>query len=227
MGGFDPMTARLGGLWDAFLGEGRRWWVTATSDSHLNWRDGGNDFWPGEYAKTYVLARRDPGDIVDGLRHGRIFVTTGDLVSAVDLRVKRAGSRGPVSNAGGTLLVKPGQTVTVEIAVRDPAGRNTAGRSPEVSRIDLIAGSVRQPGADRSLDRNPTTRVVHRFSSKDWARRGELLTMRHTFANVREAFYLRLRGTGGTELEPASDSPGEDPWNDLWFYSNPVFVTLD
>jgi hypothetical protein len=37
MGGFDQMTARLGGFWDSMLGEGRRWWITANSDSHLNW----------------------------------------------------------------------------------------------------------------------------------------------------------------------------------------------
>lgn len=73
MGGFDPMTARLGGLWDSMLSEGRRWWVTATSDSHRHWREGGSDFWPGEYSKTYVLARRDHTDIVDGLRHKILY----------------------------------------------------------------------------------------------------------------------------------------------------------
>jgi hypothetical protein len=52
LGGFDQMTARLGGYWDAMLGEGRRWWVTATSDSHIPWSDGGVDLWPGEYSKT-------------------------------------------------------------------------------------------------------------------------------------------------------------------------------
>jgi hypothetical protein len=58
MGGFDQMTATLGGLWDSLLGEGRRWWITSTSDSHVNWRDGGSDFWPGEYSKTYVYEPR-------------------------------------------------------------------------------------------------------------------------------------------------------------------------
>ena len=53
-GGFDQMTARVGGLWDSLLGEGRRWWITATSDSHVHWTRGGSDFWPGEYSKTYV-----------------------------------------------------------------------------------------------------------------------------------------------------------------------------
>ncbi|MCU1605431.1 MAG: histidinol-phosphatase, partial [Modestobacter sp.] len=33
-GGFDWMTATVGGLWDSLLAEGRPWWVTSTSDSH-------------------------------------------------------------------------------------------------------------------------------------------------------------------------------------------------
>jgi hypothetical protein len=66
MGGFDQMTARLGGFWDSMLGEGRRWWITANSDSHVNWRDGGVDFWPGEYSKTYVWAERDHDSVLDG-----------------------------------------------------------------------------------------------------------------------------------------------------------------
>src|SRR5690606_23382614 len=81
LGGYDQMTARLGGFWDAMLGEGRRWWITATSDSHIHWRDGGGDFWPGEYSKTYILAAKDHDAILESLRAGRVFVTTGDLIS--------------------------------------------------------------------------------------------------------------------------------------------------
>ncbi|MDP5073200.1 MAG: hypothetical protein NWQ61_04705, partial [OM182 bacterium] len=36
----------------------------------------------------------------------------------------------------------------------------------------------------------------------------------------------RLRGTNGEELEPTLDEIGEDPWSDLWFYSNPIFVKV-
>src|SRR5262245_42050117 len=32
LGGFDQMTAIVGGLWDSMLGEGRRFWIVATSD---------------------------------------------------------------------------------------------------------------------------------------------------------------------------------------------------
>jgi hypothetical protein len=31
MGGFDQMTAKVGGLWDSMLGEGRHWWITAAA----------------------------------------------------------------------------------------------------------------------------------------------------------------------------------------------------
>jgi hypothetical protein len=40
MGGFDQMTARSGGFWDAMLGEGRRWWITANSDAHEHYTEG-------------------------------------------------------------------------------------------------------------------------------------------------------------------------------------------
>ncbi|MDE0839955.1 MAG: hypothetical protein OSB41_13010, partial [Kiritimatiellae bacterium] len=35
----------------------------------------------------------------------------------------------------------------------------------------------------------------------------------------------RVRGTNTKELEPTEDAAGENPWDDLWFYTNPVFVT--
>ncbi len=34
-GGFDWQTAVVGGVWDSFLSEGRRWWITSNSDLHL------------------------------------------------------------------------------------------------------------------------------------------------------------------------------------------------
>ena len=70
------MTARLGGFWDSMLGEGRRWWITANSDSHIHWTKDGGDFWPGEYSKTYVWATPSHDSILQGIREGRVFVTT-------------------------------------------------------------------------------------------------------------------------------------------------------
>ena len=221
MGGFDQMTAKLGGFWDAMLGEGRRWWVTSTSDSHRHYTDGGDDFWPGEYSKTYVKAAHTYDDVLDGLRNGRIFVTLGDLVSEVEVTASAAGAKADI---GGRLEVPAGSDVTVVIRVRDPAGKNFGGFSPSVARIDLIQGDIVGPASDRALDANPTTRVVRAFTSSSWAREGETLSMVHVLKNVRGPTYIRVRGTNGAEGEPQPDPLGEDPWSDLWFYANPVFI---
>jgi hypothetical protein len=223
LGGFDQMAARLGGFWDSMLAEGRRWWITATSDSHVNWREGGSDFWPGEYSKTYVHSRRDHADILDGLRSGRVFVTTGDLITSLDVTATVPGKR-QSAFLGGELSVMTGQDVDILIEVRDPAAPNQGGKSPSVARVDLIVGDVTGPAADRTTDRSPSTRVERRFTAADWRKDGEKLIMRHRLQNVQGPLYIRVRGTSTSELEPVSDPKGEDPWSDLWFYGNPVFV---
>lgn len=226
MGGFDQMTARLGGFWDSMLGEGRRWWITSTSDSHLHWRDGGADFWPGEYSKTYVHAARTYDDILDGIRSGRVFVTTGDLISELQVTAETVGPRQARATIGGNLPVPAGRDVRVTIRLRDPQAPNHHGDTPRVARVDLIVGEITGPVADRMRDTNPTTRVVVRFDEGSWTRDGEWLTMNHTFRAVRRSSYLRVRGTNTRELEPSPDPLGEDPWSDLWFYTNPIFLEV-
>jgi hypothetical protein len=225
LGGFDRMTAQLGGFWDSMLGEGRHWWITSTSDSHRHYTEGGSDFWPGEYSKTYVKAAKTYDDVLDGLRHGRVFVTLGDLVSEVDITAMTTGGR-QQAEIGGRLEVAAGSDVTIIIRVRDPAGQNFGGRSPEVARIDLIQGEVTGPAADRGLDVNPTARVVRRFTPSAWVQNGERLSMVYVLKDVRRSSYVRVRGTSGAELEPQPDSLGEDPWSDLWFYANPIFIAV-
>ena len=222
-GGFDPLTARLGGFWDSMLGDGRRWWITANSDSHRHYTRGGIDFWPGEYSKTYVRAEKSHAAILDGLRRGRVFVTTGDLVSELDVT---ATADGRTADTGGSLAVTAGADVEVTIRLRDPDGPNPGGHRPAVARVDLIVGGVTGPGADPARDRNPSARVMRRFGPGDWSRDGEYRTMRHTLRGVRNSRYLRVRGTNTAELEPDPDRLGEDPWGDLWFYSNPIFVRV-
>jgi len=223
MGGFDQMTARLGGFWDSMLGEGRRWWITANSDSHVNWREGGVDFWPGEFSKTYVMAERNHDDILDGIRSGRVFVTTGDLISELYLTTRSGGARADI---GGELEVAHGGTVEITIRVLDPTETNAHGDNPAVTRVDLIAGEITGMLDDPSQDTNPTTRVLHRFDESEWQRDGEYLSMTWTLDDVNTDQYIRLRGTNGSQLEPEPDPRGEDPWSDLWFYSNPIFITL-
>lgn len=221
MGGFDQFTARLGGFWDSMLGEGRRWWITANSDSHVNWTEGGSDFWPGEYSKTYVWAEKNHEDILDGIRHGRIFVTLGGLISELQVTV-RSGDES--AGIGGSLKVEPGADVEVAIRFLDPVGLNAGGRDPSVERVDLIVGQVTGPVVDRSTDTNPTTRVLTRLTEADWQTEGDSRVMTYRLEGVEADGYLRIRGTNGQEMEPSADPIGEDPWSDLWFYSNPIFL---
>ena len=216
------MTARLGGFWDSMLGEGRRWWITANSDSHVNWREGGSDFWPGEYSKTYVWAERNHDAILEGLRSGRIFVTTGDLISELYVTA-RAEGQDAAAQIGGQLDVRAGSAVQVTVRFLDPVAPNHRGHEPNVSRVDLIAGDVTGLVSDRATDKNPTTRVVARFGKSDWESDGPYTTFTFRLDDVSADGYLRVRGTGGSEHEPEPDPRGEDPWTDLWFYSNPIF----
>ncbi|MET9817272.1 MULTISPECIES: phosphoesterase [unclassified Streptomyces] len=223
-GGFDQMTARVGGLWDALLGEGRRWWITATSDSHVHWTRGGTDFWPGEYSKTWVRARQDYADIMDGLRNGRVWVGTGDLITSLDLT---ASSRGRDAAMGETLTVSARNRtdVDIEIRFRPLEGKNANGDRPEVRRVDLITGRITGPSASLDTDTNPTTKVVARFGPRDWRKQGKEYVIRHTLRDVEGDLYARVRGTSTDEAEPLADGQ-ESPWDDLWFYSNPVFVQV-
>lgn len=224
MGGYDQMTAQLGGFWDSMLGEGRRWWITATSDSHTNWRDGGSDFWPGEYSKTYVFAKKNYKDILESIRSGHVFVTTGDLISELDVTAKAQNKEATIGEA---LKISERAHVTVSIQVRVPEEANANGDKPKVSRIDLIMGEITGPVEDLTKDVNLSTQVVNRFYPGDWTQDGNYITMTYILKDIHHSSYLRVRGTNTDEMEPEKDHQGENPWSDLWFYSNPIFIEVN
>jgi len=85
---------------------------------------------------------------------------------------------------------------------------------------------VTGPQADRDVFTAPETAVAKTFEvgtgRAQW-------TFEHTFTNVDRSFYLRLRGSDGKQLDangnPPIDIIGDaNPWEDLWFYANPIFV---
>lgn len=221
MGGFDQMVARLGGAWDALLGSGLHWTVTANSDSHGHWQEGGADFWPGEYSKTWVFAEPEAADILDGLRKGRVFVTTGGVIKQLD--VTAASVRHPSQSAsmGDTLVLADGDDLDITIRFRPARELNGAVQVPQVDHVDLIAGGASLPGDDT----NPTTRIVRRFSLRDFHLDGDTLVVSHRLKGSPGTTYLRVRGTNTQQGEPEPDVAGENPWDDLWFYSNPIYVS--
>ncbi len=224
MGGFDMLTARVGGFWDSMLAEGRHWWITANSDSHIHWTEGGKDFWPGEYSKTFVYAEKNHDDILKSLRAGKVFVATGGLITEMQLVVQQGEN---TAELGESLCATKCQPITITVEIKDPEALNPNGDNPSVERVDIIIGSVIGTHEDLTTDTHENVQVVARFN-RDELTPGQdgQLKAEYTVEKPEGSFYVRVRGTNTDALEPLPDELGEDPWTDLWFYSNPVFVNL-
>jgi hypothetical protein len=264
-GGFDWMTSTVGGLWDSLLAEGKAWWISANSDSHVNYLDtskrgpnsnfdvngkhadpvhgplltAAGDYWPGFYSRTHVGASTDSyRAVMDGLRAGRVWVDHGGLISGLDVRARVAGDRRADSGTplGGVLQVRRGQNVEVTIDIDLATTPNWSQFVPTLARVDVIAGAVTGPVSDGDTFTAPRTRVVKSFEVSANASGGRV-SFSYSFGQVDEPFYLRIRGTDGNRsatglmgasvdpLGPAMDVVGDaDPWADLWFYANPIWV---
>ncbi len=218
-GGTDQMSAVVGGVWDKLLAEGRRWTVTAVSDSHAHYTEGRTDFWPGEYAKTYVRATRDYDSVLAGIREGNVFITTGDLIDELYVSIRQGKQR---ADMGEMLNIDGEEPVTVTVAFHDPQSANFNHQFPAVARLDVIFGEV--VGTYPETDSGPT-RVIRRFYPQDWEQQGAYKVVQFKMPAPKGSAYVRVRGTNvKDELEPEVDPAGENPWDDLWFYSNPVYI---
>ncbi|MEA5122730.1 hypothetical protein [Xanthomonas floridensis] len=219
LGGFDQMTAQVGGVWDGMLAEGRHFWITATSDSHRNWRDGGAEFDPGEYSKTYVLARRDPADILRALRAGKSFAVTGDLIDAMDLQLQSTAADGRIAGSAGlgeTLRMATAASAQIALRLHEPSQANRHGQRPQLQHVDVIVGTT---GHDGALQMQ-----VQRIERNALRQRDGWLVASMALPDLSRGGFVRVRGSSTDQQAPLPDTAGEDPWQDLWFYSNPVFV---
>ncbi|MEI7465335.1 MAG: hypothetical protein WCJ87_08315 [Burkholderiales bacterium] len=176
-GGTGVYSAQVGGVWDALLGEGRKFWFFASSDWHnrgifsADDRRSTQDFQPGEYQKTYAVVRNGtdpklrPQTIVDGLRSGNAFASSGAIVDrlgyiactgkteaqAKALALAAAVANAPVdgetcANMGEKLTVANGASVVIAIAVRNPGGNGEANFSPYTfSNPSLLQVGITQP----------------------------------------------------------------------------------
>ena len=123
-------------------------------------------------------------------------------------------------------MVEQGQELQLQVTLNLSGRPNFNGDNPELRRVDIIQGllfSAENPATDNS---NASTRVIDRIEPDQWQQQGDRISFDIRIPRVEAGMYLRLRGTSGSELEPQPDLRGETPWQDLWFYTNPVrFVT--
>lgn len=236
-GGVDYMLARVGGVWDALLGEGRRFWVFANSDFHSPTVS----FWPGEYAKSYTWVNGNGyTDLVNGMRAGNTFAVEGDLINGLEFS---AGSKNKSAVMGGELIVRKGDNAQFTIRFKSPPANNN-GDKVTVNHIDLIGGDVTGKVSPTSpnykKDTNNTTGIVRRFTAKDWTKdKDGWYVITFNLGQVQKSRYFRLRGTnlglGAAKETDVNGNPLRDDlagpnnaskaYKDIWFYSNPVFIT--
>lgn len=119
-------------MWDALLGEGRKYFFFASSDWHNRGQFGPFepqstlDAWPGEYQKIYVYTPKDRDDraqaILEGMRKGNSYSVMGDLISKLYFV---ACYKGDCATMGETLRVPRGAAGEIEfrVDVVDPEGQ--------------------------------------------------------------------------------------------------------
>ncbi|GAA2070900.1 PHP domain-containing protein [Actinomadura alba] len=261
-GGFDWMTATVGGLWDSLLAEGKAWWITANSDSHSVYADtaarGPNsnfpvngryedpvysgdlaltngDFWPGYYSRTHVgAASFSYAAVMDAIRAGRVWVDHGNLVKSLNVRVRESNGSARGVTLGDTLHVRRGAKVQLVVEIELPGGPNWAQFAPSLARVDVIQGDVTGKSADKDAFVAPKTKVVKSF---EVGKNTGTVQLTYSLGEIDRPVYVRLRGTDGNRVGPgprgaAVDPNGPlidvvgdaDPWKDLWFYTNPIWV---
>src|SRR6185436_1363973 len=195
-GGTGVYGSQIGGVWDAMLGEGRNFWFFASSDWHNRGmfgpddRRSSQDFYPGEYQRDFVMVRKadgrkgqffdshakpavlTPTAIVDGLRSGNSWTSSGQLIDRLafvvceDTRLNDFIGNALIEGAallaakqntdvdidshcatlGEKLTIRPGQGVVVAIAVHDPAG-------PNYSPYSFANPSLAQIGVQQSINK--------------------------------------------------------------------------
>ncbi|MDC7788857.1 hypothetical protein PQJ75_23535 [Rhodoplanes sp. TEM] len=136
-GGTGIYGAKIGGLWDALLGEGRNWFFYASSDWHnrgaFSIYEAGstNDFYPGEYQKLYIPRPANgttlrPQVVVDAVRSGNSYSVAGDLITGeLTYKAEVVGyAAAGTAKMGQTLVVPRGRSVRITLEVNVPTGTN-------------------------------------------------------------------------------------------------------
>jgi hypothetical protein len=189
---WDPMVAATGGAWDEWLGAGLDAWAAiAGSDFHAE----ADDFWPCEFAGTWIYA---PDRTIDGviraLHAGAFFAEHGHIINRAELQVQIDGGERPIV-AGETAAVRGQTKATVTLRLSVPE-RDFARRANHVDLVELIGIS------------NEGARVIGSGAPDAGG------AFETTVVVPAGGIVLRARGrrliTGG----PA-----------LWFYTNPIRLT--
>jgi hypothetical protein len=198
-----------------------------------------NDFWPGEFQKTYVWVGKDnpkPNHIIKGLKSGNSFTVMGDLIDDLEFTISKKD--GKAKTMGETLKVgKKGDYLQITVRFHDPEGANHAPykfpnpslwqigieqplNMPEVDNVQLICGDVTgkiKPKKEAyTYPHNDNMWDVVVVSRDEMFDEGDGWYSFEHYVTAENDFYCRLRGTNlppGTphETHPLDTDAPEGP----------------
>ena len=189
---WDPLVADVDGAWDQWLRKGLSAWGAITdSDFHNE----AGDFWPCEFATTWVYA---PDKTVDGviraMRAGSFFAEHGHIVTEVELVAKFDGQP-RAFQAGETVSTAVGAKATVSLTMKVQS-TDYLGRENHIDTVELIGVSATK--TETLFSGPPETAEAFKVS----------VTV------PQGGIVLRARGRRVVEGEPS-----------LMFYTNPIRIT--
>ena len=225
--GADEMISITGGVWDALLSEGRRFYNFANSDFHFKVsadEQYSSGYWASEYSANQVWV--EPGDdgqftfsdVVEGMRSGNAYSVYGNLISDLSFTVSAAD--GSTATMGGELNVDEGDQLTVTVRFKAGNTNNyetlfgtdtgiSVDNTPELDHVDLIMGHVtgRVDASRYGSTDNTDASIVHTFTREELSQAlGE--DGYYTLAFPMEAdsdLYFRLRGTTVSQVDENGD----------------------
>lgn len=224
--GADEMISVTGGVWDAMLSEGRRFFNFSNSDFHFKISSNENyssGYWSNEFSRNYTWV--EPGedetftyrDVVTGMRSGNSYSVNGNLISDLTFTVSGQNDQ---AGMGQELSAVTDEPLTVTIKFRIPEKNNyetlyqtdtgiSVSNVPSVDHVDLISGHItgKVDEADYNSTENTDAKIVRTFTKEELAQaRGEdgFYTLTYT-ANADSDLYFRLRGVSSSEVDENGD----------------------
>ncbi len=224
-GGRGVYVAKIGGVWDAMLGEGRNFFYYGSSDFHGRGifgpsdRASTGDFYPGEYERNYVFSTQTgplrARSVIDAMRSGNSFNVFGDLITSAFSYKACAMPSNTCATMGETLIVQPGDTVTVTMTTHTPATNNspysfpnpilsTVGitqplNTPVLDHVDFITGNVTgviaPTDANYTNGTNTSAKIAKTFSKATWKPIAGGASVTFNLKNINAPMYIRARGT--------------------------------
>ena len=236
-GGTGVYGAQVGGVWDALLGEGRNFWFFASSDWHNRGifgpddRRSTQDFQPGEYQRNHTLVRNGadtlrPHTIVDGLRTGNNFSTSGQLIDrlAFVACVSYPGI-GARSNAAVEALAVAAATSSLVTSYKTPGSAAYAGEWPRNLAWLRADGSTADLSVVPAAAKNTSAAVHKTFSGSGSAAcatvtsgldNSPFLKMSYRISALQASQYLRLRGSNLPAAVPFETDANGNPLADIF-----------